>query len=54
METKYKCNACGWKGVESELEQDNVETCGGNDITEVCPNCGSMNVVPVYGEVENG
>ena len=41
----YICNECGWKGVEEELELDNVESCMGDDKIEICPVCGSMNIV---------
>ncbi len=44
MGKKYECKSCQWKGDESELEYDDVESCAGNDKIEVCPECGSMNV----------
>lgn len=47
METKnktYKCNNCEWKGSESELEHDTVDTCFGDDKIEMCPQCGSYEV----------
>jgi predicted RNA-binding Zn-ribbon protein involved in translation (DUF1610 family) len=45
MDSVFICNNCGWQGHESELETDSVETCMGNDQIEVCPQCGSMDVV---------
>lgn len=47
MEAKYKCKDCGWEGLESELETDSVESCFGDDEIEVCPKCGSMNLVRI-------
>lgn len=44
---EYKCNSCGWQGLEKELEYDVVETCMGNDEIEMCPKCGSLAVVEV-------
>lgn len=41
----YKCNECNWIGPEEELDYDEVESCFGNDKLEICPVCGSMNVV---------
>lgn len=46
--TKYKCNDCGWQGVEDELEYDQVESCMGNVDIEVCPKCGSMDVKQIF------
>ena len=48
MDTKdYKCKTCGWHGTEAELEFDSVDSCAGADEIEVCPKCGSMDVVLV-------
>ncbi len=44
----YKCKSCGWTGTEEELEYDDVESCMGNDKIEMCPQCGSLNVVISY------
>jgi len=41
----YVCKKCGWKGFEEELEYDDVETCSGNDKIEMCPECGSYEVI---------
>jgi hypothetical protein len=41
----YCCKSCGWTGNESQLEWDNTETCMGPDKIEVCPKCGSPDVV---------
>ncbi len=40
----YSCKKCQWTGSEKELEYDDVDTCGGNDKIEMCPNCGSYEV----------
>jgi predicted nucleic-acid-binding Zn-ribbon protein len=45
-EIKYLCKNCGWTGHYSELESEKTESCMGNDTIEVCPKCGSMNVLP--------
>ena len=45
MDTYYRCKKCGWKGRESELDADDVETCFGDDQIEICPQCGSLDVV---------
>lgn len=42
---QYECKDCHWKGAEEELDYDEVESCFGNDKLEICPVCGSMNVV---------
>lgn len=44
METKYKCNSCGWQGLESELGKEAFESCMGNNEIEVCSKCGSMDL----------
>lgn len=41
----YRCLDCKWEGPESELDVDKVESCMGDDEIEICPECGSMNVV---------
>lgn len=46
----YRCKNCGWTGSESELDFDKVESCAGDDTIEVCPKCGSMNIVKVVVE----
>jgi len=43
----YSCKNCHWQGIETELEYDSVDGCFGNDKIEVCPTCGSMNVLLV-------
>jgi len=45
MEFIYECKDCHWSGMEEELENDSVESCLGEDSIEVCPKCGSMNLV---------
>ncbi|MDA3881022.1 MAG: hypothetical protein PF436_11595 [Prolixibacteraceae bacterium] len=47
---RYQCKNCGWEGTEDALDYDEVETCAGNDKIEVCPKCGSMNIVKVSVE----
>ncbi|MBN1768844.1 MAG: hypothetical protein JXR50_07585 [Prolixibacteraceae bacterium] len=42
---QYRCKNCGWTGSEQELDFDNIESCAGNDTIEVCPKCGSMDIV---------
>lgn len=44
MDILYKCKTCGWRGNESELEYESIESCMGEDKVEVCPKCGSMEV----------
>ncbi|MFA9389098.1 MAG: hypothetical protein ACERKD_04795 [Prolixibacteraceae bacterium] len=41
----FICHDCQWEGKEEELEFEKVESCMGDDETEICPVCGSMNVV---------
>ena len=41
----YQCKKCGWVGEESELEYDSADTCFGDDKTEMCPKCGSVEVI---------
>jgi NAD-dependent SIR2 family protein deacetylase len=41
-----KCSNCNWIGAKEEVQWDTVETCMGNDLIEVCPKCGSMEVYP--------
>lgn len=43
---KFKCLDCNWEG--SNIEFDEVETCMGTDKTEMCPECGSINVIQVF------
>lgn len=49
----FKCKKCGWQGGESELEYDLVETCMGNDKVEMCPECGSLEVVEDHRVVKH-
>jgi hypothetical protein len=42
---QYLCKNCNWQGNETELEYETVEGCFGDDKIEVCPTCGSMNVL---------
>ncbi|HKM93773.1 MAG TPA: hypothetical protein VJY41_08990 [Prolixibacteraceae bacterium] len=44
MNENYQCKECGWQGIAEQLEYEKVESCMGNDLIEVCPKCGSMNV----------
>lgn len=44
MNENYQCKECGWRGIAEQLEYEKVESCMGNDLIEVCPKCGSMNV----------
>lgn len=41
----HVCNACGWKGPEDDLEIERAGNCAGEDEYEVCPGCGSGDVV---------
>ena len=41
----WKCVNCHWVGCASELETDRVETCFGPDEIEVCPGCGSYDLI---------
>lgn len=41
----YSCKKCSWQGPEEKLDYDDVDTCGGNDKIEMCPECGSYEVV---------
>lgn len=50
MTSKYNCKNCGWSGIETELEYETVEGCGGGDKLEICPNCGSEKVFVVFNE----
>jgi Zn finger protein HypA/HybF involved in hydrogenase expression len=40
----FKCKQCNWQGCVDEVDVEIIETCSGNDKTEVCPSCGSMEV----------
>lgn len=42
---KYRCTDCQWQGEEDQLDCETVESCMGSDELEVCPQCGSMNIV---------
>ncbi len=42
----YTCMDCGWSGNEDEVELELTETCLGDDETESCPKCKSINVRP--------
>lgn len=44
---KFQCNNCQWKGVRTDLASDTVDTCFGDDEIEICPQCGSMDVVQI-------
>ena len=50
MSKIYKCKNCNWKGSSEELEYDNVDTCFGDDKIEMCPKCGSYEIVIVKEE----
>ncbi len=41
----YICKKCEWTGTHNQLEYDDVDTCGGNDKVEMCPSCGSYEVI---------
>jgi predicted RNA-binding Zn-ribbon protein involved in translation (DUF1610 family) len=41
----YVCKVCGWKGLEVDLEVEKAENCAGKDEYEICPRCGSGDVV---------
>jgi NAD-dependent SIR2 family protein deacetylase len=41
----YQCIDCQWEGSEEALDIDKVESCLGDDELEICPACGSMNVI---------
>jgi len=43
----YKCKVCNWHGQQHELEYDIIESCFGSDKVEVCPDCGSYEVIKV-------
>jgi DNA-directed RNA polymerase subunit RPC12/RpoP len=43
---KYRCFDCGWEG--ENVEYDQIDTCMGADETEMCPECGGVNVMPVF------
>lgn len=45
MNQYYKCKQCQWIGSSEELEFDKIETCMGEDDIEMCPKCGSYEVV---------
>jgi predicted RNA-binding Zn-ribbon protein involved in translation (DUF1610 family) len=36
---KVRCQDCGWKGLETQLEKNNT------DNSEYCPNCGSFDII---------
>ncbi len=40
----YRCRKCKWEGEESELDYDVIDTCFGQDKTEMCPICGSVEI----------
>jgi hypothetical protein len=42
---EYICMQCHWKGKYQELDWDTVDTCMGNDKVEICPQCGSMELI---------
>jgi uncharacterized protein with PIN domain len=42
-----KCKQCNWQGSLEEVDRETVETCMGTDEVEVCPSCGSMELVTV-------
>jgi len=44
---KLQCKQCKWQGNSDELNWDTVETCMGEDKIEICPECGSMEVLPI-------
>ena len=46
----YKCKNCNWSGQHNELEFDSVETCFGNDQIEMCPSCGSYEIIIIEEE----
>ncbi len=50
MEQIYYCKKCGWKGPEEKLNYDGVETCFGDDQIEICPKCGSIEVILDHSE----
>ena len=50
MDEKYRCKKCNWEGSSEELEYDSVDTCFGDDKIEMCPKCGSYEVVLVKEE----
>ena len=41
----YRCLDCKWQGTD--VDYDTVETCMGDDKTEMCPICGSLNVIRI-------
>ena len=41
----YLCTQCQWTGCKDELELESIETCFGVDSYEVCPICGSFEIV---------
>ena len=45
--TVLKCKQCDWQGRPEEVDWEVVETCAESDKIEVCPSCGSMEVVLV-------
>ena len=47
METKFRCRNCEWEGLESELDFEKVESCSGPDQIDICPRCGSINLLIV-------
>ncbi|MBN2805301.1 MAG: hypothetical protein JXR22_01465 [Prolixibacteraceae bacterium] len=46
----YQCLDCQWVGSEEALDIDKVESCLGDDELEICPECGSMNVIPKHSD----
>lgn len=49
----FICKSCTWSGPEDELDYDDVESCMGNDKIEICPKCGSMNVLQQFSNIDN-
>lgn len=46
--TEYKCLCCGWLGNEEMLGIDATNIKVTDDVLDICPQCGSMDIHEVF------
>ena len=47
MNDIMRCKNCDWSGSHDQLDSDKIDTCLGNDTIEMCPSCGSYEIVEI-------